>query len=103
MLQFFSCVLTLGDCLNVIQAHATAAGSPVQQDCSAPGGQEMVVHLPACYILYRTVLFDLISSSCAIFFPIMSLFLLAVDGSAALSHGTAGRSLSSQSASVSSF
>lgn len=36
------------------------------------------------------------------FSPIMSLFLLAVNGSAALSRGTAGRSLSSQSASVSS-
>lgn len=37
------------------------------------------------------------------FLPIMSLFLLAVDGSAALYRGAAGRSPSSQSASVSSF
>lgn len=64
-LQFSSCALSLGDCLNVIQTCAIAAGSPVQWDCSAPGGQQMAVHLPACYILYGTVLCDLSSSSSA--------------------------------------
>lgn len=66
---FFLCAVTRGLC----ECH------PNPSSCSwvtcavglqRSGGQEMVVHLPACYTLYGTVLFDLSYSSCANFSPL---------------------------------
>lgn len=66
---FFQCAVTWG----LSQCHPNPCNCSwitSAQDCSAPGDQEMAVHLPACYILYRTVLSHLSSSSCANFPPL---------------------------------
>lgn len=58
-LVFFLCAVTRG----LSECHpnlCNAAGSPVQQDCNAPGGQEMMfIYLP---VTFSTGLFDLISA-----------------------------------------
>lgn len=58
-LVFFLCAVTrrLSECHPNL---CNAAGSPVQQDCNAPGGQEMMfIYLP---VTFSTGLFDLISA-----------------------------------------
>lgn len=66
---FFLCAVTRGLCEchpNPCNCSWVTCAVGLQRS----GGQEMVVHLPACYTLYGTVLFDLSYSSCANFSPL---------------------------------